>query len=665
MSLPQHRVITRTRERLACLECRRRKLRCDRRLPCAACTRRGDSDHCLYQPFGISDGSGNGNGNGDSFDRQAQLINRLEYLEQLVQNLAPQAGQPDASGNGHITPIRTSTEKTISSTDSQSLFKGATHLSSVVNDVRELRLEFTKDGAAYDQTAHFRGSAQEDDSSPVGLIFGSVAPMSLEDIINTYLPPRQTTDRLLSAYFKTQSIAAPFLHATQFQRQYQAFWSDPHATPPLWLAIVFSICHIASSSLKMGLQKEKPCLKYFVAASKCLTLGEYYRPKRYAVEALLIHAQSHCLTSSVLDPDIAPIFGIVARLGTMMGYHRDPETLALLGLTPFEVEMRRRVWSMFVQLDLLVSFHLGLPSSVRNSLEGVPSLRNLLDSDFDEDSTSLPPSRPLTDNTGMQFGVAKHAFMVVFDKILRHALSPSLRTTAYNDVQALEEELQSVYSSLPDKLKPRPMSESILDPANVIVTRLCVLFIYCKSRCVLHRPYVLQNQVGSIKACHGAALHMLDAFCDAYDEFGPSGQTQGESWFVASLTWHDFLLGAVALCLSSLVATREFPLENLVDIDHTVRILRKSSEICASQTENANVETRQTHSIIDASRALLETSIRSNGGKNDDFDAALGSSSESYMMNSVWTGDPPLPGSMEDTLWNEYLGQYLNLDMTK
>jgi len=35
--------------KLSCIQCRRRKLKCDRQYPCSACTRRGAADECLYQ----------------------------------------------------------------------------------------------------------------------------------------------------------------------------------------------------------------------------------------------------------------------------------------------------------------------------------------------------------------------------------------------------------------------------------------------------------------------------------------------------------------------------------------------------------------------------------------------------------------------------------------
>ncbi|KAJ6036784.1 fungal specific transcription factor domain protein [Penicillium herquei] len=75
-----------------------------------------------------------------------------------------------------------------------------------------------------------------------------------------------------------------------------------------------------------------------------------------------------------------------------MGYHRDAKHFS--SISPFDGEMRRRVWAMIVQLDSSVSTQLGLPRLVKESDTNTAEPRNLVDSDFDEDISILPPSRP-------------------------------------------------------------------------------------------------------------------------------------------------------------------------------------------------------------------------------------------------------------------------------
>jgi hypothetical protein len=104
--------------------------------------------------------------------------------------------------------------------------------------------------------------------------------------------------------------------------------------------------------------------------------------------------------------------GTVVRLAFRMGYHRDPR--GLTDITTFESEMRRRVWLHIFQIDALASFHMGLPSMVPAEYCDTEPPRNLHDTDLSVDMVTLPPSRPITENTPMLYGIVKAGIMAVF-----------------------------------------------------------------------------------------------------------------------------------------------------------------------------------------------------------------------------------------------------------
>lgn len=528
------------------------------------------------------------------------------------------------------------------------MVNGATHWGSIWDDIQELRLAITNEnGPQIPMTS-------EDIHSPVGIIFGGSAPMTLDHILARYLPSRQELDRHVSTYFKAQVIAAAFVHLGQFQRLYQKFLEDPLKVSPLWVSMLFSICDIARDSVGSGRMPGARNQSFAQAAAHCLVLGEYFKPQQWAPEAILVFVQARCLSSAVLSPDVAPIFALASRVATAMGYHRRPESL---GVSPFAAEMRRRVWSSLTQLDLLTSFHLGLPKSTPGPMEMVDPPRNLNDSDFDEDDLELPTSRPLENPTGIQFAIAKQLFMGVFDKILRAALESQQNLVSFDRVQALHEEVETVFASMPDTLKPRKMTNSVFDSATLIVTRLCVMFIYTKSLCVLHRPYVLLRRPESIQACYDASTMLTDGLCDAYHEFRPGGQANSEPWFMSSLTWHDFLLGTVALCLSALVGRNSISAE-IINVDATCHLLSRVSTICAEQSDTRGSGTKRVRQIAEA------TADRLRGGRLDENSSRDIDSIDSGFADTPgegWVGSIPEP--MEDSLWDEYMGQYLNLDM--
>ena len=597
MSGVQKRPITRNREMLACTECRRRKLKCDRSSPCGSCVRRGDEGSCEYQRY--SRGAGN------ERERRLEAESRLQHLEQLVQQLAkpgPSSGSAVGSGPGSGNATSAQSDKSSSSngtppgTLSQSgAYSGSTHWSAMLEDIEELRFAMGTDDMA----------ADVETTSPLGavdVLFGAGVTLSLQQILSQFLPPRQETDRHIAAYFRAKAVAAPFIHGPQFQRQYQAFWQDPSRAPPLWTSMLFTICYIATSTLAPQNENDTEIGSLAVAAAHCLAIGGYTRPKRFAVEAILLFIQSQLFTTLDIPPYVATVMPLIIRLASKLGYHREPTNFSM---PAFEKEMRRRTWSLCLQLDLLVAFQFGLPSTVQYPTWDTRPPSNFLDTDFDEDTEVLPTPRPDAEITDILFYNGKHKLVIPFEKVIRNSLSTS--EEADMQVDELDAEIRQTYALLPKILLPRPMAESVVDPPYLTSTRLCVAFMYQKCLCVLHRRYVTQGRTASIQTCYEASTELTRLFVDAYGEFRPGGQNESERWFFSSITWHDFLLGTTCLCLVVCVLSqRSFGID--VNSTATLNLLRRCQQTCSEQSDR-NLDTQRAIKVIGASIALFESQI--------------------------------------------------------
>lgn len=99
------------------------------------------------------------------------------------------------------------------------------------------------------------------------------------------------------------------------------------------------------------------------------------------------------------------------------GFHRDSDNVGG-NITPYQGEFRRRIWHLLVQMDLLVSFHIGLPSMVQAIKSDTRVPLNLRDQDFDKDTTELPPE---TEITGMSYILAKGRIARIFGKVVEQA----------------------------------------------------------------------------------------------------------------------------------------------------------------------------------------------------------------------------------------------------
>lgn len=196
------------------------------------------------------------------------------------------------------------------------LHNGATHWSEMLEDIDELRSVIREHDAADDISTDL-----EDDGA--ALLFGSKKPLSFERVLLQFLPSRQKVDKLVSAYFRMETVAAPFIHPAQFLRLYRLFWDDTSTASPLWTSILFSTLEIASKTVFKDFNGNpasgEMADRFDTAAAHCLTIGSYYRPQRFAVEALPLYNHSKALTGADLGSDSAVLLGTLIRLATVMG----------------------------------------------------------------------------------------------------------------------------------------------------------------------------------------------------------------------------------------------------------------------------------------------------------------------------------------------------------
>ncbi|KAK2594836.1 hypothetical protein QQS21_007464 [Conoideocrella luteorostrata] len=591
MNVSSSRPITRKRDRLACTECRRRKLKCDRSLPCDTCLRRDKGPFCAYEAA-------------NEPRVQTEAESRLQRLEGIINQLV--------SGEARSKPAATATSKDhpflgaghedeVFSADETSepaaaTFNGATHWSAISREIDGLRELIAPSDLGIDE-----GKPVSHDTG-LDMLLGESKPSTLSELLAALLPRRREVDSLTSAYFRSRTVCAPFIHSSQFRTLYRDFWANPTATSPLWVSMLFSICHIASNTLRPKTLDGPVSNRFSAAAARCLVIGKYFKPKRFSVESLLLYVQSQCLTCQNMPAAIGTLFGILMRLATGMGYHREPDTVRY---SPFEQEMRRRTWSLCMQLDLLTSFHLGLPSCTQFPTWDTQPPRNLRDSDFNEQSLELPPSRPESEHTEILLYIVKHKFTIVFEKILRYSLSAT-KSNDLDELCALDKELKDVFDDLPEDFRPRAMTDSIVDSPATIVTRLCVSFIYNKAICALHRPYVTKHRPESQLACYEAGMNLVNSFTDAYSQLLPGGQAESERWFMSSITWHDLLLGSTVLCF--VLWTDQRHQQFLPDKLIVLQALAKVSSIIVEQADWHVSETGRVHRLLQATIARFSES---------------------------------------------------------
>ncbi|KAK4635947.1 Fusarisetin A cluster transcription factor fsa6 [Fulvia fulva] len=529
-SVVKKRTITRARETLTCNPCRSRKLKCDKDIPCSSCTKRGEAEACSYAKRPVRKEHADQS-------KTARAEERLQHLGDLLEIYA---------SSGAVNNVTSHTEEDESSTctNGSATYIGATHFSAMLDDIEWLR-------------QYLRHRVRES-SIRLTFLFGGTPRLPLQVVLANHLPPKIEVDRRLAAYFRAEAIAAPCIHTPHFKRH------------------LFSILDLFRGVGRARLYDESPDEghkhNFSLAATHCLAIGRYSRPQPLAVEALAVYIQAKVIVT--LDPLHMP-------WAITVGYYREPDNFKLL--TAFEGEMRRKTWSFAMQLDLLISFQLGLPNNVQFGSWDTRPPSNLKDEDFDEDSAVLPPPRPAHEPTKTTFYTAKHMLMTVFDKILKYALAAgSIRSE--EELIALDAEgFQARYETLPAVLHYRSISTSLTDPA------------YIKCRCVLHRKHVTTGRLESIRVRFEAASQIVGAFFwEMYPELKPGGQFYDDRWLLGSITGNDYLLAVMVLCLLMCQSRRaavpgltQEELQSKADVSIAARRTRRIFEAMLSPCQGA------------------------------------------------------------------------------
>ncbi|KAJ5915809.1 hypothetical protein N7454_010950 [Penicillium verhagenii] len=392
------------------------------------------------------------------------------------------------------------------------------------------------------------------DSTPA-LLLGMAKKVTKQEMLAD-IPARSIADRFISRFLTTFEPSIVVIHVPTFCKEYEEFWKNPHEMSFTWIALLYAILALSISLFHRSeepfpISVVDPMMVWDVyrrRSAQCLVETNYLVPGKYKGEALLLYTISEFLRSQDAQIGVSYLLGITIRLALRMGYHRDPSHYP--NLSPFEGEMRRRLWAMICQLDTLVSFQNGLPRSVQTYYSDSEIPSNLQDTDFDQNCTQLPPSRSDEERTACSYTRAKSRLMSAFGQICDSAYARE--AVSYDEVMALNRRLEAANEQLPSFFRSRPLPQSMGDQGDLILRRYTLNLIYQKSRIVLHRRYITETQgkhASSRKICIEAASATLGHHADIWAESLPGGQLFSDRFLLNSLQSTDFMLSAMVLCL--------------------------------------------------------------------------------------------------------------------
>ncbi|KAI9714047.1 MAG: hypothetical protein M1820_000777 [Bogoriella megaspora] len=459
----------------------------------------------------------------------------------------------------------------------KAIFVSDAHWYTILSDIAEVKNYFAEHQKQYqDQYSKVAARKAGEDRPGSALLLRS---QKLEDPqeLRTAFPSKPDADRLVARYFNVFDPGVHIIHGPTFQKQYDRHWLNPSETPIIWLGMVFAMMTLALQSYSRAGDEppeyrgktEEMSSKFRTLTAQCLLAADFTQGHVHVLETLILHVQSEYARTKDPENGVTILVTILVRMAIRMGYHRDPKPFAQI--SPFQGEMRRRMFVFIRQADIVFSFQMGLPMMIRSCDYDAEVPRNLYDDELYEEMKTLPPSRPLHEATPVSYMAAKASIAGVFGKIVEavQTLSPP----SYDDIMKLDEELRRARAELPAHLRFRPLAESVRDPANLIMQRYGLELMYQKALCVLHRKFLGRGRensryVYSRRTCIDAGMELLQQQNTLQSEIGPGGRLRSVKWFVSSLTAHDFLLAAMIVCLDLYITAEMMKMgRGTVDMD--------------------------------------------------------------------------------------------------
>ncbi|OAX79844.1 hypothetical protein ACJ72_05837, partial [Emergomyces africanus] len=529
-------------------------LKCNRNRPCENCAKR--SLLCVYPNLA----------NYNAYDQRPRQSNRstprvlqdrLQHLEELVTSLVnDRANATSLSPNDAASDPAQQTEEVADSfgrlvvDESGTNYVGSSHWQTILDELADVK-EYLETSARQLQEAPPSEPSHSAENG-IELFLGMNQNISREEILHT-IPSKPAVDCLVSRFLQSMELGDLIIHKSTFQKQYELFWRDPSSTDIMWIGLLFGMMCLGSYFYLLdGMSQESTegtevAVKlYRKRCTQCLILGNYTKPQQAALNTLVVYFMSEFISCQDTEFGLSLLVGAIVRLALRMGYHRDPSHYPHISV--FDGEMRRRTWAVISHLDLMMPVQFGIQRFTNEKLTDTALPRNLMNEDFDENTTELPPSRPKTELTPVSYVNARTMLLQVLGNVIESI--ESTRQVSYELIMKKDNELNQLFESLPSQFK-MPKGTLVELPTSIF-QRIVLELIYNKTRCLLHKKHFALPDTAytySRRTCLDAAMRILKMQSFLHNEAQPGGQFYSQRWKLSLILRQDFMLAAMVICV--------------------------------------------------------------------------------------------------------------------
>ncbi|KAK6908865.1 hypothetical protein I203_102870 [Kwoniella mangroviensis CBS 8507] len=506
---PREREPKRTRVHFSCVECHRRKQKCDRKEPCSQCVARRVPHLC--RPFlnGVEDPNNNS-------DVHARLNTIESLLSRLVTSL-PQAMSTRPS-NGNYVPTDASSPDVLGLTASgEEIFHPHATPPNEGSAVQRVpmphkpppsglfpsNMSYTtppgRSGFGWGLREGRRISLTTDDNQDLRDILqtlkeSGIGKGHLEWLI-AGVPGRRMADGLVELYFRWTRYK---MNKASFMRRYNKFFDHIGRNPTCpkidadtlkWLPLMFIVLAIATLSAPHDLVPRDDQLgwsrRFYGSARSGLEYAKALQRDNLDVLFAGLLASRYMLLTRRPAEGSTPL-----TTAFQVGLYRDGTVLNLTDKK--EIEIRRRAWSMLYHLDRTISLLVGRPASISDAHTDTQIPANLDDEEV-ESGDFDPAGHPLTVPTEYTYVIVRHKLAEIMGRIAYHTFA--IQLPDYAMVLNLDRELLSWKDALPPFFSMSNPDTS-LDSKHpyLFVQRHLLACEWYYTRITLNRPYLLRRK---------------------------------------------------------------------------------------------------------------------------------------------------------------------------
>ncbi|WVW86883.1 hypothetical protein I302_108938 [Kwoniella bestiolae CBS 10118] len=508
---PREREPKRTRVHFSCVECHRRKQKCDRKEPCSQCVARRVPHLC--RPFlnGVEDPNNNS-------DVHARLNTIESLLSRLVTSLPQQmSARPQ---NGNYVPTDASSPDVLGLTASgEEIFHPHATPPNEPSGMSNQRvpmpnkpppsglfpsnMSYTtppgRSGFGWGLREGRRISLTTEDNQDLRDILqtlkeSGVGKSHLEWLI-AGVPGRRMADGLVELYFRWTRYK---MNKASFMRRYNKFFDHIGRNPTCpkidadtlkWLPLMFIVLAIATLSATHELVPRDDQLgwsrRFYGSARSGLEYAKALQRDNLDVLFAGLLASRYMLLTRRPAEGSTPL-----TTAFQVGLYRDGTVLNISDKK--EIEIRRRAWSMLYHLDRTISLLVGRPASISDAHTDTQIPANLDDEEV-ESGDFDPAGHPLTVPTQYTYVIVRHKLAEIMGRIAYHTFA--IQLPDYATVLNLDRELLNWKDVLPPFF-------SMTNPDTSLDSKYPYLFVQrhllaCEwfyTRITLNRPYLLRRK---------------------------------------------------------------------------------------------------------------------------------------------------------------------------